>query len=321
MDLQMTPPGEISTGPHGMDAVKSGLYRSVDWVDKLQNMITNNLDTAGGVVGGVAGAAAGGPPGGVGGAALGGAGGRALTQLIHTAQGKPMESSMDAAKDIGLGGLEQGGMELGGIGIGKLGGLMKPAGREALLSYGAKAGELGPQIKGLIPDLDKMAARTGQPKTVGDFEKLVDLTERGMNQEFNQALFPIAQQPIAANSVGQAIRSQITSNMARTREGQQMAQYLKARALEFDKAGWDIASLNKERELISKRLKAYHSAVSSGQVAQSRVQASIAADTAAEGALKDMLYNAADQSGVKPPGYFKALKQKQSSLISLSEDR
>src|ERR1700685_3275483 len=55
MDLQMTPPGEISTGPHGMDAVKSGLYRSVDWVDKLKNMITNNLDTAGGVVGGVAG--------------------------------------------------------------------------------------------------------------------------------------------------------------------------------------------------------------------------------------------------------------------------
>jgi hypothetical protein len=312
MDLKMTPPGEISTGPHGMDAVKAALYRGGDFV-------TNNLDTAGGIVGGVAGTAAGGPAGGVVGATLGGGAGRAATQLINTIRGKPMESSSAAAGDIALGGAEQGLMELGGVVIGKLGKALKPVGREAYLAYGAKAGELAPQIQKVMPDLDKMASRVGKPKSVGEFENLVHATERGFNQEFNAALFPIAQQPTAAHSVAQAIRGQITPNLAKTSEGQSMARYLNKRAMEFDQGTWTIGELNRERELISKRLKAYHNAIASGQSAQARVHANIAADTAAEGALKDMLYNAADQSGVKPPGYFKALKQKQSDLISLRD--
>jgi hypothetical protein len=107
--------------------------------------------------------------------------------------------------------------------------------------------------------------------------------------------------------------------MAKTAEGRAMQSYLQRRALEFDTGNWTIGSLNKERELITKRLKAYHHAVSTGQAAQARVHANIAADTAAEQGLKDLLYTAADRSGMKPPGYFQALKKKQSELISLMD--
>jgi len=318
MDLKGTPPGEISTGPHGMDAVRAGLYQTISPVNRIRDFITKNLDTAGGVVGGGIGTLAGGPWGGVFGAGLGGATGRSLTQLINTAQGKPMASSTDAAKDIALGGGEQGLMELGGLGISKLGNLLKPTGREAFLAYATRSGELGPEIKTVLPDLDKMASRVGKPKNVEEFGKLVHATERELNQEFNAALFPIAQQPTVAHSVAQSIRAQITPNMAKTEEGRAMSRYLTKRALEFDRGTWTIGELNRERELITKRLNAWHEALSNGQVTAAKAHANIAADTAAEQGLKDLLYNAADQSGVKPPGYFKALKQRQSALISLS---
>lgn len=299
----------ISTGPHGVDALKAALY-------KARNMGINNLDAAGGIAGGLLGAS-GGPPGAIAGSALGGGAGRALTQLFHTLMGRPMASSADAAKDIGMGAAVQGLSEGGGQLIGGLSKLIKPASREALLAYGTRAGELSPEITKVLPDIDKTVRGAASPKSIADLEKVVETTERGLNQEFNAAIFPIAQQPVAAHPVAQAIRGQITPNMAKTSEGRAMQNYLTRRAAEFDQGTWTIGELNRERELITKRLKAYHNAVATGQAAQSRVHANIAADTAAEGALKDFLYNAADQSGVKPQGYFKALKQRQSNLIDL----
>ena len=57
----------------------------------------------------------------------------------------------------------------------------------------------------------------------------------------------------------------------------------------------------------------------SGQAAQRRVEQAIAADTAAEKALKDMLYSEADRTSAKPAGYFEALKHKQSALIDFTD--
>jgi hypothetical protein len=315
-DMTRIPPSTavISSGPHGTDAVKAALY-------KMRNAGINNLDAAGGITGGLLGAS-GGPPGAIAGSALGGGAGRALTQLIHTFMGKPMASSADAAKDIGMGAAVQGVSEGFGQAIGGVSRIMKPASREALLAYGTRSGEMGPEIKGLLPDLDKVASRVGSPKSasgVADMEQLVHATERSLNQEFNTALFPIAQQPVVAHSVGQAIRGEITPNMVKTVDGRKMAAYLRRRATEFEQGTWTIAELNKERELITKRLTAYHKAIPTAQSASEKIHANIAADTAAEDSLKDLLYSAADQSGIKPPGYFKALKQKQSQLITFQD--
>src|SRR6266581_7567356 len=67
------PPGEISSGPHGVNALKAGYYTAAD---KIKNLLVNNLDTAGGATGGILGGMSAGPPGALGGAALGGGAGR-----------------------------------------------------------------------------------------------------------------------------------------------------------------------------------------------------------------------------------------------------
>jgi len=317
MDVATLPPGTISGPPKGIAAVKAGGYGAVA---KAADWIKNNFDLIGGTLGGAAGLP-GGPPGAVGGAALGGAAGRAVRQLAGFAEGKPKRTNAEAIKDIALGGLEQGAYELGGWGISKLGKAIAPAGRSSLLAYGARAGEMGPKLDRLMPEFDKTIARTGgqTPKTIGDFDKLVHATERQLNTEFSIALQPIAGQPVVPITVAQAIRDQISPNLQKTATGRATTSYLKRRALDFETQTWSIRELNAERELITKRLRAWHNAVASGQVAQARVEGHIAADTAAERALKDLLYDAADRSGAKPPGYFRILKQKQSDLIDLAD--
>lgn len=325
LDLTMSPAGSVSAPPTGIAGVKAAGYTGAA---RLAELVKNNMDLIAGTAGGLLGAPAGGL-GAVGGAALGGAAGRAVKQLLGIQEGKGMPSSGAAAADIALGGLEQGAYELGGMGLAKLGRVISPTDRASFLAYGTRSGEIGPKIANVLPDLDRVLAQAKKvpalegaaPKkmTIGSFEKLVELADKDLNQEFNRAIFPIAQRPEATLSVGQAIRSKITPNLEKTAQGRAAKKYLEDRALEFENKTWTIAELNKERELVTRRLRAWHAAERSGQTAQERVQAKIAADAETERALKDLLYSAADRSGAKPPGYFTALKRKQSYLIDLMD--
>src|SRR5213594_4292402 len=72
---------------------------------------TKALPAAGATVGGLVGTA-GGPAGTIGGAALGGAGGEAASQLVRRALGfESPETSLEAAKQIGIEGAVQGGLQ------------------------------------------------------------------------------------------------------------------------------------------------------------------------------------------------------------------
>lgn len=101
---------------------------------------------AGGIVGGIggtiAGVGVGGVPGAVGGATLGGAGGEAAKQLLSPLVGlESPESSMEAAKDIGVQGAIQGASELAGAGVGaaaRFGGRVLMRGALKVAPEGAK---------------------------------------------------------------------------------------------------------------------------------------------------------------------------------------
>lgn len=311
------PQGTVSKPPTGVAGVKARGYEAAtgfaDWIKR-------NFPTIGGTLGGVVGLT-GGPLGSIAGASLGGSAGKAVEQIVGFSEGKPQTTNLGAVSDIALGGLEQGLYEAGGASIAKLGKAISPASRASLLAYGARAGELGPKLERLLPDLDKVIAQSGgqAPKNIAQLEGLAKATERNLNTEFSIALQPVAGQQILPMTVSKAIRDKITPNLAKTPQGRATEAYLKRRALDFESQTWTIQQLNAERELITKRLRAWHNAVASGQVAQARVESNIAADTAAEQALKDLIYDAADRSGAKPPGYFRELKQRQSDLITLMD--
>ncbi len=307
----------ISGPPKGIAAIKSAIYTARH---RAAEKIEENIPAITGTVGGLLGIE-GGLPGVLFGAALGGAAGRAAQQLHDTSQGNPQPSSSAAAWDLAKAGGEQAAYELAGMGMARIGRFIKPVSRAARLSYGGGA-EMGErELERLAPEFDKTIEQLGggRVRTVGDFEKVVDATERRLNTEYALALHPIAGRKVVPTAVADAIRSKITPNMMKTPEGRAMARYLQQKATQFEQE-WSVQELNLERETISKRLRGYHSAAPSSAAAKGKLDAAVMADSAAEDALKEMLYDAADRSADKPSGYFRELKRKQSLLIDLADD-
>src|SRR6185369_13934782 len=288
--------------------------------DALSGYQTENLPMTMGTAFGAVGEAAG-PAAGVGMAALGGSAGRSMQRLLEPEKYGNQPSSK-AAKDITLSGLEQGAYQLGGLGIAKVASWLRPASRAARLSSGAgiEAGESA--VANLIPDFDKKVAASGgqSPKTIGEFEKVVNDTNGRLQDEYGKALFPIANQPVAANAVGNAIRAKITPAMKLTAEGRATANSLRKRAAEFEKEGWTIGTLDEQRSMLAKKIRGYRNAAPSSAAAKIKLDAELAADQAANESLNGMLYSTADQQAGKPAGYFQDLKRKQSILYDVADN-
>ena len=312
------PTDTISSPPTGFAGVRAKINTAVG---KASDAVKENLPIIGATVGGLAGATAG-PAGAVGGAALGGAAGKAAQQLIELPEGKRQPSSGAAAFEIGKEGVEQGAMELGGMGIAKLASKIIPISRGARLSYAGGLSQGEKEITALAPEFDKTLAATGSrtPNTVGEFADVIQATNTRLEQEFDQALFPVAQQQVRPLPVANAIRQKITPNMMKTAEGRQTVKLLQKKAREFETQDWTIGELNQERMTVAKRLRSYFNSGPSVGAAKAKLDADIMADSAQRDALNDLLYSTADRTAGKPQGYFRALKQKQSTLIDLTDD-
>lgn len=312
------PPATISSPPTGIAGFKAKVNTAVG---KAADVVKENLPIIGGTVGGLAGATVG-PAGAVAGATLGGAAGRSAQQLIELPEGKRQPSSKAAAIDIGKSGAEQGLYELGGLGVSKIASKIMPISRGARLSYAGGASQGEAALNALAPDFDKTLAATGSraPRTVKEFGDVVQATNTRLEQEFDQALFPVAQARVRPLTVANAIKQKITPNMAKTPEGRQTAQYLLKKARQFETQDWTIGELNLERQTVAKRLRTYFNSGPSVSAGKAKLDADIMADTAMRDSLNDILYSTADQTAGKPNGYFKALKQKQSTLIDLTDD-
>lgn len=321
--------GTISGPPKGIAAVKSKAYTGLD---RAENFVGENLPTIGGVLGGVVGLA-GGPAGAVTGATLGGAAGRAAGQLREFSKGKVQPSSKDAAIDIGIEGAKQGAMEAGGQLVGTVAKLLKPASREALMGRAMNAAtaerNMRPLIREATDELDKTVAMSkvktpfggiaekNVPQTVGDFKRVIEVSQKRLDNEFNIALNPIAGQRTVPVDVANAIKGKITPAMANTPEGLAESRALRNKALQFENKEWTYQQLNDERMRTTARLNAYYKQLSSGNPSM-RVHADIAGDKAAEDALKDMLYKKVGQSSGKGQAYIESLKRKQGAMIEMN---
>ena len=103
-----------------LKGVTEGTWAKSTW----ENIKEDAPEMTGATIGGVAGGTVGGIPGAIAGATLGGAAGRAGKQIYQHATGSPEapETSLEAAKDIGMAGVEQGAYEAVGGAIVKVGG-------------------------------------------------------------------------------------------------------------------------------------------------------------------------------------------------------
>jgi hypothetical protein len=140
----------------------------------------------------------------------------------------------------------------------------------------------------------------------------VNATLGRLENEFNLALQPIAGKTIVPTAVSDAIKSKITSAMGQTAKGKEAAAALRSRASEFDKP-WTYQQLNDERM----RLFRIEKETSAGRLAL-RTDADLAADKAAENALRDVVYESIEKFH-KKPGYFRELKAQESALLDLHD--
>lgn len=202
---------------------------------------------------------------------------------------------------------------------GALGGLAPKQNREARLSSGAGLTQGEEALKPIVPELDKTLKSQGKTevKTIGEFQSLVRDTNGRLEAEYQGALKPIGQQRVNTRPISQAIQDQVTPNMLNTRDGQIMSKELLRRAAEFGQNTWSVEELDMEREKLAK---SYDDGKPSSVAADLKLKARTIADRAANKVVNDILYSMADQAAGKPTGYFKGLKQKQSTLFNMVDD-
>jgi hypothetical protein len=192
--------------------------------------------------------------------------------------------------------------------------------REARMSSGAGLTQGEEALKAITPELDTTLKGQGKSgvKSIGEYDGLVRDTNGRLQGEWDAALKPINKTRINTQPIADAITAEITPNMLNTRDGRLMGRELWRRAREFDQPRpWTVEELDLEREKLAK---SYRDAKPSDVAADLKLKARQIADRAANKAVNDMLYSMADQAAGKPPGYFKALKQKQSVLFSMADD-
>ena len=200
-------------------------------------------------------------------------------------------------------------------------GLFTPS-RGARLSSGAGLQQGEEAVNAIIPEFDKTLKAQGKTEvpTIKEFGALVDDTDGRLETEYQDALKPVENVQISGSTVADAIRDKITPNMLETRDGRLMARELLRRASEFDNGTWTVEKLDLERSKLSKTFRGGKGVSPSSVSAKTKLDASFDADRAANKAINEVLYPLADQAAGKPPGYFKALKQKQSVLSDIRDD-
>jgi hypothetical protein len=197
---------------------------------------------------------------------------------------------------------------------------MSPSAKIATNRLTAAAGkDMLMPIEKTLPDLRKTASETGlSPKSMEDFHSVVSSASRQMKREADAALAPIGQTQIFPSGIAQRIRALITSNMVHTIGGQTNAAKIEAAAREFDRP-WSYADLDLERADINKRINPFYNKEGIDQYA-ALVNRNTLIDKTIADAIRDIVYPQMDRAALKPPGYFRALKQRQGNLMELQSE-
>jgi hypothetical protein len=177
----------------------------------------------------------------------------------------------------------------------------------------AAAGGGAKEFESVMRDLATSAKKYGKPKTVNDLYELVKKTGRDMETDFNQALQPIASQRIMPSEVATRLLQEANKFDAKTPEGRAARQYLRQRAIDYQKP-WSLGDLNQKRmKMLDATLEAKTQVKQMGAV---RNNVETLADKTIEDSLREIVYGEMDRryKGAK----FKELKEKQAKLLDLN---
>ena len=199
-------------------------------------------------------------------------------------------------------------------------GLLEPAGMTAKLARGA--GVDPAYIEPVVADL-RTAAKGEELGTIGDFVRVAGRAEKGLNDEYSQALgkhvkdpfnlpdvngnFPLSQKILELKdrvpSITDADRAERT--------------YIDKAAAEYQKP-ISLGELDLKRMQANNRLSAYYDKSDVSQYAAESKNAQIAVDKAVADWVRDNVYPKMDQLTGKPPGYFRNLKSRVGNLMNTS---
>lgn len=179
------------------------------------------------------------------------------------------------------------------------------------------------QFEQALPAMRKAAGQVpvyGQVLDVAGLAQDVQKAFGNLENDFNTRLQPIAGNQVVPLGISQRILAKITPNMAQTADGRAIANYLRAKAVEYQKP-WSLQELNLQRIAATKANRGLHTASPSSAGAQLKLDASKMVNQAVEEGAKDIVYGALEQryAGQVPKGYFSNLKKTESALYDIQD--
>lgn len=197
---------------------------------------------------------------------------------------------------------------------------LKPSGMVPKLARGA--GVDPAFIEPVVNDL-RTAAKGAKPKTVGEFVEVANKAQKGLNDEFSQALGQHAHDPFNLPDVNgnfpisQAIRALKDKMPAITDADRLERSFIDKAASEYQKP-INLGELDLKRMQANNRLSAYYDKNDVSQYAAESRNAQIAVDKAVADWVRDNAYPHMDQLTGKPPGYYRNLKSRVGNLMNAS---
>jgi hypothetical protein len=186
-----------------------------------------------------------------------------------------------------------------------------------LTSVIGPTGETAADVKTILPDLEQTIKTTGKkPVSIGELKTTVQDTFTKLDQEFNQALYPIRGKQVMPVGVSQRIDALITPNLKNTAAGRAEAAALKRASLEFQKP-WSLEDLDFERRRRNAALRSYYNKQSGAQSAAVKSDVDLAIDKAVRDGAADTVYSELDRQN--PGKNFTDLKQKESAIWHLRD--
>lgn len=187
-------------------------------------------------------------------------------------------------------------------------------------------------IEKSLPELRKSAGQIGLPSGVEEFHSVADNASRKITQEATAAIAPIANRMTMPTAIASAIRGLITRDMghfvyrggkqrfvANSPEGLAAARQIEKEAQAFDKP-WSYGDLDARRMRLNSELNRFEKKGTGDRYTAKNSNTNIAIDSTIANTIRDIVYPQMDAAAGRPQGYFRALKQKQVSLIELSDE-
>jgi hypothetical protein len=171
-------------------------------------------------------------------------------------------------------------------------------------------------IERTLPELREAASAGAKPETMDDFRSVTKAANSTVKREADAAMSSIALRQVLPTSIAQKIRDLIKPDMIKTTEGKAEIAHINAAAKVYEKP-WTFAELDSKRMRLNADLSTFEKKTPIARYTAKAGNLNTAIDKVVADTIRDVIYPQMDQAAGRPPGYFRALKQKQGNLMQL----